>query len=130
MKIDIAKDLVLALRDIGLEAEALQGAYYKGLTLVTEDQHLPLWKLRLGGHRWKEALEECEEVGGAYKQAKETPGQVTRAEVKESLRDFNVEDHVLLIKLHFGEFACHRIKSAGNMSCTRCTTAQQHVIWV
>ena len=79
MEFVVTKDLMLALREVRLETEALQGAYYKAFTPVTEDQQVPLWKLRVGGHRWKKALAACEEVGEAYKQAKETPGQVTHS---------------------------------------------------
>lgn len=99
IEFDVAKDLVFALREVELETEALQGAYYKGLTPVTEDQQVPLWNLRVGGHGWKEALAECEEFGGAYKQAKETSGQVTRAEVKGALRDSKGDVHLVFIKL-------------------------------
>ena len=35
---DVAKELVLALHEVGLERVALEGAYYKGLTRVTKDQ--------------------------------------------------------------------------------------------
>ena len=41
-EIDVAKDLVFALREVRLETEAFQGACYKGLTLVAEDQQVPL----------------------------------------------------------------------------------------
>ena len=42
MEFDVAKDLVFALREVGLEAEALQGAYYNGVMRVTEDQQVAL----------------------------------------------------------------------------------------
>ena len=93
IEFDVAKDLML-LREVGLEPEARQGAYYKRLTPVTEYQQVPLWKLRVGGHRWRETLVKCEDFGEAYNHAKETPGQVTRAEVKGVFRDCNVACHV------------------------------------
>ena len=79
LEIDVAKEFLFTLREVGLETEALQGAYYKGLTPVPQDQQVPLGKLRVGGHCWKEALAECEEFREAYKQGKETSGQVTDA---------------------------------------------------
>ena len=60
---------------------------------------MPLWMRRVGGHRWREALVECEESGEAYKRGKETPGQVTRAEVKGMFRDFNVENNLSFITM-------------------------------
>ena len=42
MEFDVAKDLVFALREVGLETEALQGAYYKEVTLGTKGQLVPL----------------------------------------------------------------------------------------
>ena len=49
---------------------------------MAEDQQVRLWKLSVGGHRWKEALAECQEIGEAYKQPKEKQGELTSAEVK------------------------------------------------
>lgn len=107
---------MFALREDGLETEALQSAHYKGVAHVPEDQQAPLWKLRVGGYRCKEALTECKELGAVYKQAKETPGQVTRAEVNGALRDFKAEEHLLFIKRQvLAKFLCHQIACVGNM---------------
>ena len=83
---------------------------------------MPLWKLRVGGHRWKEALAECEELGEAYKQAKETPGQVTRAEDTGAIRDFEVESHLLFIKLQ----ALWRIFVPSDRMCRQYVMYQMH----
>ena len=48
---------------------------------------------------WEEALAEREEIGEAYNQAKEAPGQVTRAEANRTFRDFKVEGQLLFAKL-------------------------------
>ena len=106
LEIDVAKEFLFTLREVGLETEALQGAYYKGLTPVPQDQQVPLGKLRVRGHCWKEALAECEEFREAYKQGKETPGQVTDAEVKEVFKDFKVEAHLPFIKLQASWRSC------------------------
>lgn len=77
MEFYVAKDLVFALREVGLQTEALQGTHYKGLTPVTDVPR-------------REALAECELFGETYEHAKETPGQA---------RDLKVEGHLLFIKL-------------------------------
>lgn len=45
------KQVEIAFREVRLETEALQGAYNKGLTPVTETQQVSLWKVRVGGRR-------------------------------------------------------------------------------
>ena len=92
------------------------------MTPVADDQPVPLWKLRVGGYRWKEALAECEEFGAAYKQAKETPGQLVSAKVKGVLRDFKFEGHLLPMKLE----GIWRICVPADRMCRQYVTYQKH----
>ena len=115
MQFDLAKDLVFALREVKLEAEALQGAYYNGLTPVTADQQVPLWKLRVGVTAGERLSSNAKNLDKPINRPKrhQAGSFVQRLKGYSRTSKLKVTYYLSSCKV-FGEFVCRKTECVGN----------------